>query len=102
MRSTITLVEPNVFSLLGYVFGSHAPGRSSNRKKNAEGDSKTERFIVAHNLLLSHASAVKVYREEFKPRQGGKIGLVVNMIWGGKLEDHAQVDKYVANRSHCL
>jgi hypothetical protein len=39
---------------------------------------------VGHNLLLAHATAVKIYRDEFKGKQGGKIGLVVNMNWGGK------------------
>lgn len=70
--------------MMGYLFGSHAPGRTSNREKSAEGDSQREPFLVGHNLLLSHASAVKSYREEFKQKQGGQIGLVVNMLWGGE------------------
>lgn len=76
--------EPNVYSLLGHCFGKHAPGRSSDRSISPEGNSQTEPYIVGHNLLLSHATAVKLYRGQFKASQGGSIGLVVNMNWGGK------------------
>jgi beta-glucosidase len=76
--------EPNIYALLGHCFGKHAPGRGSDRDISPEGNSYTEPFIVGHNLILSHATAVKVYREEFKQKQGGKIGLVVNMNWGGE------------------
>lgn len=72
-----------MYCILGHCFGKHAPGRSSDRKISPEGDSNVEPFIVGHNLLLSHATAVKVYREEFKGKQKGQIGLVINMNWGG-------------------
>lgn len=36
---------------------------------------------VAHNLLLAHAYAVKAYREEFKPAQGGQIGITLDCQW---------------------
>jgi beta-glucosidase len=76
--------EPNVYSLLGHAIGKHAPGRSSDRNISPEGDSRTEPLIVGHNLLLAHASAVKAYHDDFASSQGGKIGLVVNMLWGGQ------------------
>ena len=76
--------EPNVFSLLGHCFGKHAPGRSSDRRISPEGDSLKEPYIVGHNLLLSHATAVKVFREHFG-KTDKQIGLVVNMNWGGGL-----------------
>lgn len=79
----MTWTEPNIYSLLGHCFGKHAPGRSSDRKISPEGDSYTEPFIVGHNLLLAHATSVKLYRDEFA-EQGGKIGLVINMNWGGE------------------
>lgn len=31
--------------------------------------------IVGHNLLIGHAHAVKVHREEFEPQYGGQIGI---------------------------
>jgi len=33
---------------------------------------------VGHNILIAHGSAVKVYREEFKARDGGEIGMTLN------------------------
>jgi beta-glucosidase len=33
---------------------------------------------VGHNILLAHGHAVKVYREEFKPQNGGEIGITLN------------------------
>jgi beta-glucosidase len=61
--------------------GVFAPGRSSDRTRCPEGDSSTEPWIVAHNLLLSHAHAVKLYRQEFQSKQGGQIGITLNGDW---------------------
>ena len=33
---------------------------------------------VAHHIILSHALAVQLYRNEFKPSQGGVIGITLN------------------------
>jgi beta-glucosidase len=44
--------------------------------------SKTEPWLVAHNLILSHAYAVEIYRNEFKPKsKGGLIGITLNGDW---------------------
>jgi beta-glucosidase len=32
-------------------------------------------------VILSHANAVKLYREEFKETQGGQIGITLNGDW---------------------
>jgi hypothetical protein len=36
------------------------------------------RCSAGHSLILAHAHAVKVYREEFAPYQGGQIGITLN------------------------
>ncbi len=36
---------------------------------------------VGHNLILAHAYAVKLYREQFKPSQGGQIGITLDLHW---------------------
>ena len=74
----ITFNEPWCSSILGYNTGLFAPGHTSDRTKSAVGDSSRECWIVGHNLLLAHGAAVKVYREEFKPRNGGQIGITLN------------------------
>ncbi|KAJ8596076.1 glycoside hydrolase family 1 protein [Rhizopogon salebrosus TDB-379] len=77
----LTINEPWCISILGYGRGVFAPGRSSDRKRSPEGDSSTEPWIVGHNVILSHAYAVKLYREEFKAAQGGQIGITLNGDW---------------------
>ncbi|KAL1757376.1 glycoside hydrolase family 1 protein [Schizophyllum commune] len=74
----LTMNEPWCISILGYGRGVFAPGRSSDRFRSAEGDSSTEPWIVGHSVILSHANAVKLYRDEFKSRQGGQIGVTLN------------------------
>lgn len=36
---------------------------------------------VAHNLILAHAYAVKLYREESQPTQQGTIGITLDSGW---------------------
>lgn len=74
----ITFNEPWCSSILGYSTGDFAPGRTSNRAKNPVGDSSTEPWQVGHNLLVAHGATVKVYREDFKSKQGGQIGITLN------------------------
>ena len=56
-----------MYTLAGYAGEVRAPGHSSSRDQNEEGDSSTEPFTVAHTELVSHATAVKIHREEFEP-----------------------------------
>lgn len=63
----ITLNEPLSYSMNGYAKGTFAPGRCSNFVGNCtKGNSGTEPYIVAHNLLLAHATGVKVYKEKYQ------------------------------------
>lgn len=74
----ITFNEPWCSSILGYSIGQFAPGRTSDRSINPVGDSSTEPWLVGHNLLIAHGSAVKIYRDDFKSSQGGQIGITLN------------------------
>ena len=38
-------------------------------------------YSVGHNLILAHAYAVKLYREQYKPSQGGQIGITLDLHW---------------------
>lgn len=42
---------------------------------------------VGHSLIVSHAHAVKLYREQFKPTQGGQIGITLNGDWAIPYDD---------------
>jgi hypothetical protein len=50
----------------------------SHRSKSAEGDSSREPWQVGHALLIAHGAAVKAYREDFKAKDGGQIGITLN------------------------
>nr|POE91733.1 beta-glucosidase 17 [Quercus suber] len=78
----VTINEPNVFTIGGYVTGVDAPGRCSNYIGNCTyGNSGTEPYIVGHNLLLSHAIAVKLYKEKYQASQMGEIGISIQSLW---------------------
>ncbi|KAJ3514699.1 hypothetical protein NLJ89_g2221 [Agrocybe chaxingu] len=81
VKHWITLNEPWCIAVLGYGYGVFAPGRSSDRTKSPEGNSSTEPWIVAHNLILSHAHAVKYFRENIKPVHGGEIAVTLDSLW---------------------
>ncbi|EPQ50817.1 glycoside hydrolase [Gloeophyllum trabeum ATCC 11539] len=78
VKHWLTFNEPWCIAILGYGRGVFAPGRSSDRSRSSEGDSKTEPWIVGHNVILAHASAAALYRTEYKQRQGGVIGVTLN------------------------
>ncbi|PPQ70986.1 hypothetical protein CVT24_009941 [Panaeolus cyanescens] len=77
----ITLNEPWCVATHGYAHGISAPGRSSDREKSTEGNTSTEPWIVGHNLILSHAYAVQLYKQQFAASQGGSIGITLNSGW---------------------
>ena len=86
----ITLNEPWCSAALGYCNGEHAPGRTQNPG--------TEPYLAAHHMLLAHAKAVQIYRREFKLKQGGVIGITLNMDWREPASD-SPADIQAAQRS---
>ena len=42
---------------------------------------------AGHSVILSHAYAVKLYREEFKAQQGGQIGITLDLQWQEPWDD---------------
>ncbi len=67
VKNWMTLNEPGVVTHCGYRAGTHAPGVK---------DLKTS-LAVAHNLLLSHGSAMKAIRDT---RADVKVGIVL-CLW---------------------
>ncbi|XVF78173.1 hypothetical protein PTKIN_Ptkin14bG0108400 [Pterospermum kingtungense] len=95
----ITINEPNMVAELAYVRGMHPPGHCSAPFGNCSvGNSDVEPLIVMHNMLLSHAKAVKLYRERFQPQQGGSIGLIVQSHMYEPLRDE-EADRQAVNRA---
>ena len=90
VKHWITLNEPRCCSVLGYALGVHAPGR-----KHAD---ETEPYLVAHNMLLAHAGAVRIFPTEFQPSQGGQIGIVLNAGWQQPYDPQRPTHQEVAQR----
>ncbi|WRX34757.1 Glycoside hydrolase family 1 - like 10 [Theobroma cacao] len=83
VKHWITLNEPWSYSSGGYASGFLAPGRCSAwQKLNCTGgDSGTEPYLVGHYLLLAHAAAVKLYRQNYQATQKGIIGITLVSHW---------------------
>ncbi|KAK7387786.1 hypothetical protein VNO78_22578 [Psophocarpus tetragonolobus] len=75
----VTFNEPNHLVPLAYRRGKFPPCRCSGEFGDCnEGDSEKEPFLAAHNMILSHAAAVDIYRNKYQTQQGGKIGIVLH------------------------
>ncbi|KAF9624148.1 hypothetical protein IFM89_008086 [Coptis chinensis] len=83
VKHWITFNEPHTFAIQGYDVGLQAPGRCSILLHLfcRAGNSATEPYIVAHNVLLSHAAAVDIYRKRYKSKQNGSLGISFDVIW---------------------
>jgi beta-glucosidase len=70
VKNWITFNEPHTFAVQGYDVGLQAPGRCSILLHLfcRAGNSETEPYIVAHNVLLSHATVTDIYRTKYKVR----------------------------------
>lgn len=67
MKYWVTFNEPNVVVIRGYRSGIYPPSRCSFPFGNCtSGDSEVEPFIAAHNIILSHAAAVNIYRTKYQ------------------------------------
>ncbi|OAY63561.1 Beta-glucosidase 25 [Ananas comosus] len=102
VKHWITFNEPHGLSIQGYDNGVQAPGRCSilSHLLCREGKSSTEPYIVAHNILLSHAAAFHTYKCHFKykrikrvgkkvkeEKQGGFIGISLDSKWYESISD---------------
>ena len=56
----------------GYGTGSFAPGVSG---------IGTTSYISAHNQILAHARAYRLYYNSYSESQGGKVGISLNIHW---------------------
>ncbi|XP_057499190.1 beta-glucosidase 12-like [Actinidia eriantha] len=100
VKHWITLNEPWSYSYGGYDMGITAPGRCSPWLSNSclGGNSATEPYIVTHNLLLSHAVAVKLYKEKYQVTEKGQIGITLVTFWMVPLSNSA-ADRAAAQRA---
>ncbi|XP_010541744.1 PREDICTED: myrosinase 2-like isoform X2 [Tarenaya hassleriana] len=83
VKHWMTINQIYTISTRGYATGTDAPGRCSSwlNRNCYDGDSGTEPYIVAHNLLLAHATVVDLYRRKYQKIQGGQIGITMITRW---------------------
>ncbi|KAG6708643.1 hypothetical protein I3842_06G091600 [Carya illinoinensis] len=83
VKHWITFNEPHTFATQGYDVGLQAPGRCTILLHLfcRAGNSAIEPYIVAHNVLLSHAKVAQIYRKKYKSIQHGSIGISLDVIW---------------------
>ncbi|KAF5358665.1 hypothetical protein D9758_007680 [Tetrapyrgos nigripes] len=60
---------------------SHPEGQAIAREVKKDVPGRSHGCGVGHSVLLSHASAVQLYRSSFKPTQKGQIGITLNGDW---------------------
>ncbi|CAL1372624.1 unnamed protein product [Linum trigynum] len=97
-----TFNEPNFQVTFGYRDGTFPPSRCSGHFGNCTaGDSETEPFIAAHNIILSHAAAVDVYRTKYQKEQKGMIGIVLHCAWFEPFSD-SEADKLATDRANAF
>ncbi|KAI8574736.1 hypothetical protein RHMOL_Rhmol01G0377400 [Rhododendron molle] len=79
-----TFNEANIFVLGGYDVGITPPGRCSppfGVPNCSKGNSSSEPYIAAHNILLAHASAASLYKNKYQGKQKGLIGINIFAYW---------------------
>ncbi|XVF85829.1 hypothetical protein PTKIN_Ptkin17bG0149200 [Pterospermum kingtungense] len=81
VKNWITFNEPHTFAIQGYYLGYEAPGRCSDTLLCKAGNSTTEPYMVAHNVLLSHATVADIYRKNYKQNQNGSVGISLDVKW---------------------
>uniref|UniRef100_A0A803T9V7 Lactase n=1 Tax=Anolis carolinensis TaxID=28377 RepID=A0A803T9V7_ANOCA len=85
----ITFHEPWVISYAGYGTGQHPPGIV---------DPGIASYQVAHVILKAHALAWHVYNSHYRPKQHGKVGIVLNSDWAEPKNPRSVEDIRAAER----
>ncbi|XP_041469142.1 cytosolic beta-glucosidase-like [Lytechinus variegatus] len=65
----ITFNEPWIVTLLGHAIGYFAPGVT---------EDGTTIYVVAHNIIRSHARAWHTYNDTYRQLQNGQVGITLN------------------------
>ena len=67
VRFWTTFNEPNLFTKFMYMLGMYPPNHCSPPFGSCNsGNSNREPYAAAHNIIMSHAAAVRTYKEKYQ------------------------------------
>ncbi|KAM8808605.1 beta-klotho [Eudromia elegans] len=69
-----------------------------NRLSDVYNRSSNDTYRAAHNLLIAHAMAWKVYDERYRPSQAGKVSLSLHSDWAEPANPYFESHAQAANR----
>ncbi|XP_044269424.1 myrosinase 1-like [Tribolium madens] len=72
VKMWMTFNEAKQTCLEGYGTGEKAPGFKTSGLAD---------YQCAHTILKSHAKVYHMYEEEFREKQGGRVGIVIDSMW---------------------
>ncbi|XP_019425300.1 PREDICTED: beta-glucosidase 18-like [Lupinus angustifolius] len=99
VKHWLTINEPNEVAETAFTWGIYPPSHCSPPFGNCStGNSDVEPLAAMHNMLLSHAKAVELYRKNFQAKQGGTIGIVAITFMFEPLRDE-ECDREAVNRA---
>ncbi|KAM3248830.1 beta-glucosidase 11-like [Capsicum annuum] len=78
-----TINEGNMYAIGGYDNSFTPPGRCSPPfgVNCSIGNSSADPYMVVHNTLLAHSSAMKLYQRNYKSTQRGFVGFSIYGLW---------------------
>ncbi|KAH7424085.1 hypothetical protein KP509_12G089100 [Ceratopteris richardii] len=93
VKHWITFDEGNDFIPYSYATPLSPPGRCTIGYpfyNCTGGNSSTEPYIAAHNMLLAHAAVVDLYRNKYGAAQEGEIGMAIWFRWYEPLRNSSE------------
>ncbi|KAJ4868169.1 Beta-glucosidase 3 [Raphanus sativus] len=84
VKSWWTINDPNMLAWGGYDLGVFPPMHCSppfGIGNCSRGNSSTEPYIALHNMLLAHASTARLYKQTYKDKQHGSVGITLFAYW---------------------
>lgn len=100
-KDWVTFNEPASFVFMGLGTGQHAPGRCSDRARCPAGNSSTEPFLAAHNVLLAHARTYELLRGLRGPGgscEGCRLAMANCLQWSQPMDLGSDADWRAAER----
>jgi len=94
VKNWLTINEPLSVSTYSYC----GLGGSVSSAGNYTMQCPWAKYLSAHNFILAHAKAYRIYDREFRKRQKGRVGIVLNTGWYTPVTNSTE-DIAAANRA---